>query len=357
MQTSSTYFDLNGLQALKNKAGQDSKQALEPVARQFESMMLDIMLKSMRASVVENEDGIGSSEATHFYRDMYDHQLALHLSENGGIGIADMLIQNLQKTLPGAKTDTNKTEVQIGQPLGQALDRLALRIDKTIDAEQIPQRFLTPDVSKEVTQNEMLSSISTQSATPVAVQLAEQPQAVPMHDIQSAQIGWTSPQEYIQQAWPFAKKAAAVIGVDAKVVMAQSVLETGWGMHTPNKAGGENSFNLFGIKTGSNWHGEKVQHKTLEFEQGVMQQRSESFRVYNSIEQAFEDYKNLITSSSRYQDALGLGENTRAYAEQLQKAGYATDPQYADKIQNIVDSDRFRELVSQAVAVNETGVA
>ena len=132
--------------------------------------------------------------------------------------------------------------------------------------------------------------------------------------------------------WPHAEKAAREIGVDPHALLAQAALETGWGRSVPCNGNGDCSFNLFGIKAGSQWSGATVSVPTLEFEDGVAVRKVERFRSYESAADSFRDYAGLIRDNVRYEDALGAGGDVASFASALQRGGYATDPGYARKI-------------------------
>jgi flagellar protein FlgJ len=141
---------------------------------------------------------------------------------------------------------------------------------------------------------------------------------------------------------PHAEQAAREIGVDPDALLAQAALETGWGRSVPCNANGECSFNLFGIKAGSQWSGATVNVPTLEFESGIPVRKVERFRAYGSPADSFRDYAALIRDSSRYASARGAGDNVEAFASALQQGGYATDPNYAQKITAVADEVRAR---------------
>ena len=140
--------------------------------------------------------------------------------------------------------------------------------------------------------------------------------------------------------WPHAQKAAQEIGVDPHALLAQAALETGWGKSVPSNNAGDSSFNLFGIKASGQWSGATVNVPTLEFESGVAVRKVERFRSYDSAAQSFQDYAGLIRDNARYEKALGTGTDVAAFAAALQEGGYATDPQYANKIIAVADQVR-----------------
>jgi flagellar rod assembly protein/muramidase FlgJ len=147
---------------------------------------------------------------------------------------------------------------------------------------------------------------------------------------------WDSPNYFVSDLWPHAEKAANAIGISVQALVSQSALETGWGKHSMRFPDGQQAFNLFGIKAGSQWDGPTLIKPTLEFREGVMQTEMAHFRTYESIPEAFDDYVEFIQTSPRYQNALEHQGNDAHYLKELQQGGYATDPQYADKIINIM---------------------
>lgn len=291
----SNYVDFNELTALRREAGKDPSQALEKVARQFEALFMQMMLKSMREAGTE-EGGLFDNDQTRLYQDMYDKQISLSLSEGGnGIGLAKLLVQQMQKTMPQQSGETEQT--------GNVL-----LLDKTV-----PSR----------------SHYSFSRALPAVNANSVEMKTEPRFD---------SPESFIDTLLPHAQKAGEELGIDPRAILAQAALETGWGKAVIRHANGRSSYNLFNIKADSRWQGEQVGKQTLEYRQGVTVREQASFRSYGSLEECFADYTAFLKNSGRYRDALAT-ESGGEFAEQLQKAGYATDPAYAGKIKRILNSD------------------
>jgi flagellar protein FlgJ len=160
----------------------------------------------------------------------------------------------------------------------------------------------------------------------------------------------SSKDDFLRTMRPHAEQAAREIGVDPDALLAQAALETGWGRSVPCNAQGDCSFNLFGIKAGSQWSGATVNVPTLEFEEGIPVRKVERFRAYDSAADSFRDYAALIRDSSRYASARGAGDNVEAFAAALQQGGYATDPNYAQKIAAVADEVRARSDVLKFAA-------
>lgn len=135
---------------------------------------------------------------------------------------------------------------------------------------------------------------------------------------------------------PHAEAASSATGIPARFMLGQAALETGWGKREILNADGSNSFNVFGMKAGSSWPGRVAEVTTNEYVDGVAQKRVEKFRAYGSYDEAFADYARMLSTSPRYRDALASASDPRAFAESLQKAGYATDPHYAQKLGSVI---------------------
>ncbi len=142
---------------------------------------------------------------------------------------------------------------------------------------------------------------------------------------------------FIDKMMPHAAAASRASGIPAQFIVAQAALETGWGRAEPRGADGQPSHNIFGIKAGSNWTGPTAEATTTEYVDGVAQKRTERFRAYGSYAEAFKDYANLIAGNPRYAAVLGARDPV-AFAQGMARAGYATDPAYADKLTRIINT-------------------
>ncbi|MCL4146820.1 UNVERIFIED_CONTAM: hypothetical protein GTU68_007132, partial [Idotea baltica] len=152
-----------------------------------------------------------------------------------------------------------------------------------------------------------------------------------------------SPNEFVELAYEYAKEPAERLGVDAEVLVAIAALETGWGSHVPKDAAGSSN-NYFGIKADSRWNGDHVASQTLEFEGGAFNELKQSFRAYDSLKESFEDYAEFLLGNDRYSYALEFAGDAKKFLSEIQNAGYATDPNYANKILNVLDNKAFSQL-------------
>lgn len=283
---SSFYADPKGLTELRGQAQANDPAALRKAAEQFESIFTKMMLKSMRDANSSFGNSLFDSQQTEFYEGMFDDQLAVHLSQGRGMGLADMLVQQLSQ-IPGsgrAKQGSGLEALGAGQ--GSAHGAAVGAATSPLSKPQAP------------------------SSTPIA----------------------SSKADFVRSMWPHAERAAQKLGVDPNAILAQAALETGWGKSVAGTNNGDSSFNLFGIKAGSQWSGKTANVPTLEFEAGVPVKKVERFRSYDSAAHSFDDYAKLIANSPRYEKARGTGSDIASFAGALQQGGYATDPQYANKV-------------------------
>jgi flagellar protein FlgJ len=147
-----------------------------------------------------------------------------------------------------------------------------------------------------------------------------------------------TPAQFINHVMPSIRRAAATLGVNPKGLLAQAALETGWGRRMPRNADGSSSLNLFGIKAGDEWTGARATADTVEFNNGVATPRRSVFRSYGSIEESVGDFTNLLKNSPRYRQVIAAGADPQDYIDGIGKSGYATDPDYANKLSQILNS-------------------
>ena len=313
------YADFSSLSALKTKAQKDPDGALKEVAQQFESIFINMLLKNMRSTNEAIGSGLFASAQTKQYQEMMDSQMAQSLAKSGGIGLSEALVRQYQQTLPSTSNASDRQDDSdfLNQVAKQDLARIqVLAKQASADFVQSVQAQHGPQTTSE-----------TSTSTPSALSVV-----------------FSSPEEFVENLWPHAKAAAEKIGVNPKAVLAQAALETGWGKYPIAKEDGGASFNLFGIKADSRWQGDRAVVNTLEYRDGVAKREKAAFRAYQSFSESFDDYAQFLQSSERYQEALQAGDNATAFAQSLQKGGYATDPQYAEKISNIISSDWLKSL-------------
>lgn len=298
--------DFHSMGQLKTLARNDKAAGSKAAARQFEAVFIQTMLKSMRQALPESK--LFNSSAMRLYMDMFDQQIANDMAQSGSLGFSEIIekqlleqqgIQEEKKEIKGEFPMPARTQFMLGQ------------------------------------QNK------AKTAHEAAVSNAENILAEPPGD---ASASFHTPGDFIETVWPYARKAAAMLGLEPAVLVAQAALETGWGKHMPKDAEGNSSFNLFGIKSG-NWSGESVSNLTHEYLGKGKEWLKERFRAYESVQQSFENYVDFITGNPRYEKALSVSQDGEKYLQELQKAGYATDPEYADKIGQIMNRESFKNAI------------
>lgn len=310
-----SYNDIHQLQKINQLGRQDKSAALSEMAKQFESIFLNSMLKQMRqASSVMSEGGMFDSNNMRLYQQMFDQQLALSLSQGKGMGLASMIEAQLKRQYE----DQNS-------------------VQKAVNIGALPERSAFKALTAEFQQ---------------AGQSAAQLQQKNPKDVES---GMASPEEFVANIMPYAKLAGEKLGVDYKVIIAQAALESGWGKSL-------NANNLFGIKAGSDWQGMSQEKQTREFVNGIEENQQAKFRGYQSYADSFSDYVQFIQSSQRYQSALSKdnistekGPVAKFYIHGLHKAGYATDPEYTDKVMSVYSGRTLEKALNHYAEISSQG--
>ena len=390
---SGAFTDLNRLNNLK-VGDRESDSNMRKVAQEFESLFLNEMLKSMRsANEVLGQDNPLNTPAAKQYQEMYDQQLSVTLSrQGGGIGLADVLMRQMSKNksaVPGeapastaltaeAKATTpaptvtttdspfvrsngqralwaSRVAVAPSTGLGAHQNDMALLNQRrlalptkltdrllagivpsadparaTINTQSVPERTsASMDAVLKGSRQPMVSASGAQGRMQVYGRAMAQPPLAP------AKKAFESPDAFVATMLPMAQQAADRIGVDPLYLVAQAALETGWGKSVMRQQDGSSSHNLFGIKATGSWQGAQARAITSEFKGGQMVKETADFRSYDSYQDSFHDLVTLLQSNNRYKDVLNAADKPEQFVRELQKAGYATDPEYASKISQI----------------------
>ncbi len=356
-----SYTDLNELNKLKQAGREDAPRALAAVAEQFESLFLNMILKNMRkANEGLSEGGLFDSSESKFYQDMMDQQLSVSLSSGQGIGLREVLIRQLSQGAVPQQVDAEQV-IKLDRPANPATAGLNQLLEQgaalTVQASQgaVPPQQV--DAEQVIQPNHPVNQASAglnqllEQTAALAVQASIKQAAASVSAVDAASATkpqrFESPEQFVQHLFPVAERVVAAAGVAPEVLVAQAALETGWGKHLPRHPDGGNSHNLFGIKADQRWSGERVSTSTLEFRDGLAQREKSSFRAYGSYEQSMQDYVEFLSQGSRYQQALDQAHDPRSYTQQLQLAGYATDPDYSSKIMGILDSDLLQNAIAK----------
>lgn len=288
-------FDANSLNKLKLASKENSPEAIKGVAKQFEAIFMNMMLKSMREATPQ--DNPFDSEQSRTFTSMLDQQLSTNLATKG-LGLADILAKQLSKT---SQTASNVMEQALSN-VEEGLENATNIINNTLLPHQKPK---APNLEPSFNHNN--KTLSGDSA------------------------------EFKQRLAHHAEAASRATGVPAHLMLGQAALESGWGKREIKAADGTPSNNLFGIKATSGWGGKVVEALTTEFVGGVRQKRIEKFRAYESYADSFKDFAKLMTNNPRYKEVMASLDNVKEYALAMQKAGYATDPHYATKLSRVIE--------------------
>ncbi|MCW5628767.1 MAG: flagellar assembly peptidoglycan hydrolase FlgJ [Rhodoferax sp.] len=262
--------DSRSLDALKLKAGQNSASAIKDAARQFESLFMRELIKSMREATMKS--GLLDSPGGDLSADMLDQQMSVQMSGLQG-GLSDMIARQLAQRISG---------------------------------ESVPVPSTAPVLA------------------PIESTGARRPS-----DSQS---------EFVQRHAQAAARVEQSSGIPAAFMLGQAGHETGWGRSEIRMADGSPSHNLFGIKATGGWSGKVAEITTTEYVNGVAQKVVTKFRAYDSYEDSLRDYARLITESPRYAQVSQQTDSVQAWTTGLQRAGYATDPDYASKLSRAINT-------------------
>jgi flagellar protein FlgJ len=353
---SGAYTDLNRLSSLKH-GDRDSDANVRKVAQEFESLFISEMLKASRkASDVLADDNPMNTETVKQYRDMYDQQLAVSMSrEGGGIGLQDVLVRQLSKnkanpasTSPFPRIEGNAPALwgnKVAEPVHATQstatrnDVAALNSRRLALPSKLTDRLLAGIVQSAATAN--TATVPARDGQQVAKAFA-----VPDNGLRIVGRAVAQPplapnkafgdsDEFVATMLPMAEQAAKRIDIDPRYLVAQAALETGWGKSVMRNTDGSSSHNLFGIKATGNWDGGEARAITSEYRDGQFVKETAAFRSYDSYQDSFHDLVSLLQNNARYQDAVKAADNPEQFVQELQKAGYATDPNYASKISQI----------------------
>jgi len=296
--------DFKGLQDLHQQAQLDANKALPEVAKQFEAIFLQSMLKSMRgAQNILDDSSPFQGKYQETFRDMLDGQYASNISGSKGIGLAQMLTQQLTQA-------TNSINKPL-QPLiysRESTPSFIAKAPKMFNPLSIPPQEIEPVEKKTETRQSM--------------------------------------DEFVKSVWPYAREAASLLGLDPKILVAQAALETGWGQFIAKDRSGSSN-NLFNIKASGSDKNASVEVNTKEYIANKMLSVKANFRKYATVEHSFNDYVSLIKGSERYEGALANTNDPQRYIRALHDAGYATDPEYENKVLAIYHGNELQQVLER----------
>lgn len=297
-------LDVQGVDALRRTVRSSPEEGLKQVSRQFEAMFMNMVLKSMREATPSS--GLLDGQNEKIYTSMLDQQLAQNLSGRG-LGLAEAMLAQLQRSAAGAVDEREPN------PAGLSL---APRGAMPLSPQAGIPLGSAPSSRVDLSAYQVNNDRSGSAAGAVA-------------NLQG------HVDSFVNRMGASAQAASAASGVPAPLILAQAALESAWGKREIRADDGTQSFNLFGIKADRSWQGPVVETTTTEYVEGEPQRVRAKFRAYGSYEEAFTDYARFMTRNPRYANVLATDDPTEA-AHGLQRAGYATDPQYGQKLVRIM---------------------
>ncbi|QLQ30156.1 flagellar assembly peptidoglycan hydrolase FlgJ [Pseudoxanthomonas mexicana] len=321
---------LNPSLPLADAGGKPDNARIHEVARKLEGQFAQMMIKCMR------EAGFGDSlfpGENQIFRDMYDQQIATAMSQGSGLGLAPMIARQLGATDAATPTVPATTALSAYKRLLPGTDA-----DSMLDASAGRGIGSRTHASSGVPDTITLDTITVRPDA--ACDEVEQ-----VASADPAKYARNTPERFVAEIWGHAQKAAKELGVDPRALVAQAALETGWGKRQIKTGEGDSAHNLFGIKA-TGWKGERARTATHEYVDGVKRTETADFRAYASPAESFADYVRLLKSNPRYQQALAAGKDIAGFARGLQRAGYATDPTYANKIASIANGPTLGKVLS-----------
>jgi peptidoglycan hydrolase FlgJ len=279
LSTSRLATDTHGIDALRSRAATDPKAAIKDAAKQFEALFMQELMKSMRAAQQSMSTGMFDNAGTQMGTDMLDQQFATKMTGLPG-GLSDVIARQLERQMGGTVTP-------------------AANVAKSVNAALSPATAAGAPSTQKVSQRQS---------------------------------------DFVTRHTEAARAAEAQTGIPASFMVSQAAHETGWGKHEIKNADGSTAHNLFGIKAGANWKGKVAEVTTTEYVNGQPRKVTAKFRAYDSYAESFADYAKLMKDSPRFQQVLATAGTVQGFAQGLQKAGYATDPAYADKLTRVINT-------------------
>lgn len=319
-------FDASSLTALKHRVRGGDPKTLKLAAQQFETLFLQMVLKSMRDATPRT--GLFDSEQARMYESLLDQQMAQVLgSKSGGTGLAAIIEKQLLRQNPDPQPLDGPLPLSPPTPSFRFGGGKMIPLPRGMMEAPLPLHDPQPDAAPALRTDPLPSP-------------AADPALASDGPYVSAAV-----REFVTRLRPAAAEASRATGIPAHFMVAQAALETGWGKAEPRRPDGSPSFNVFGIKAGRNWQGPVVEVATTEYVDGVAQKQIERFRTYGSYTEAFRDYSSLLSGNPRYAGVLGA-QDAAGFAQALQRAGYATDPLYATKLERIIGGTTMRQILA-----------
>jgi flagellar protein FlgJ len=310
-------LDVQGFDAMRAQANASPQDGLKAAAKQFDAVFTQMMLKSMR-DATPSDSPFDSNESKSF-TSMLDQQMSQQMSSKG-IGVADMMLKQLMRNAGASGAS--------GAAGANALSTLSASSGGDDGTANAGNMAAMNAMAKAYANAAASKANSLQSGTGYTANSSLEPPA--------RGNGTDKVNAFVDRLAVPAQAASAATGIPARFIIGQAALESGWGKREIKNANGSTSHNIFGIKASSNWTGKTVDSVTTEYVNGRPQKVVEKFRAYDSYEEALTDYASVIKNNPRYAPVIQASRDVAGFAHGMQKAGYATDPQYAKKLISIM---------------------
>jgi len=345
-QTLAATSGSNDLAGLKKLAADNDPAAMRKVAQQFGSLLMQNLMKQADGTALPMVGGTGSDVVNQ----MFAGTIGQAVMSDEKMGFTDMLLRSLQKKqqlADGGSGDATATASSTkpaatgnGFPLAPYWANNGLRPL----AAAIASGGVSPNAGTALA---LMSHLNPKLATAFGAGAANPDgHGTTFRSQPGHASGGASSEEiaaFSQKLMPLLQKAGQKLGVSPKTLLAQTAIETGWGRSVVGN-------NLFGIKAGSSWNGQKVDAATHEYENGQLVSITDAFRAYPSAEASVADFVSLVQNSPRYRAALGKGEDVVGYAQGLLAGGWATDINYVSKLHAVATSPSVTDAVAAATA-------
>jgi flagellar protein FlgJ len=309
-------FDTSTLDKIKKGLSNDSatskKESELAVARQFEALFIQQLLKQARQGTLDS--GLWNSDQTKMIQSMGDEQMALELASGQGMGLSSALVELMNANKPQAQGEQKPVDPVASKSTRLPQHKSSMPLDG-------------PDVAGSISELLDLLENGAKSALNTVKRIASR--------IEPVQDAAEKVSDFVNRMGDAAVAVAQKSGIPPELILSQAALESGWGQREIRHKSGQTSHNLFGIKATGNWTGKVVHVTTTEFVDGAPRKVVQPFRAYDSYEESLHDYARLLTNNPRY-EAVVQAPDARRAAVEVQKAGYATDPQYAQKLIGIM---------------------
>jgi flagellar protein FlgJ len=340
--------DSRSLDGLKRAAARDPRGAARQAAQQFEALFMQTVLKSMREATLKS--GLLDSSAQQTIAGMLDQQLAGRIAA-GGTGLADVIARQLELHVGrtrasglGSPSPGAAEHADPGQrvPAERRLPVVAAAADRYAE---LARRGSTAGSRYEALAQTAPGDAVRAAYLARGLARADAAPGSSAPDAQRARFDDSSARRnFATRHLDHALAAQHATGIPARFILGQAALESGWGAHEIRGADGTRSYNLFGIKATGGWQGRTIEVVTTEYEAGRPRQVVEKFRAYSNYSEAFRDWAQLLSGNPRYAPVLRAGDDAMGFAFGLQRAGYATDPDYGAKLARVIGSLRGLDL-------------